>query len=141
MTKTQLPTLLWQGKIIIIIVSMIIDHPVDCNIYKLFFRTRRLLAGSNSSGDRKTGAALVANMIASVPKIKQEKLDEDDVVGGAIVLDTTAEFCRNIGEEDEPEEKETVKNIRGYKEEEMVCGIAYTYVRRNALLFFVYSHT
>ena len=53
------------------------------------------------------GAARVASMLA--PKIKTEKMEddgEDKRTGaddnGLIVMDTTAEFCRQIGEE-EPE--------------------------------------
>ena len=49
--------------------------------------------------DRKTGASFVATLVAATPAITQEPLEEDDNKG-MIVLNTTAEFCRNIGEEE-----------------------------------------
>ena len=52
-----------------------------------------------------TGAARVASMLA--PKIKTEKMEDEDkerltgeAENGLIVIDTTAEFCRQIGEEE-----------------------------------------
>ncbi len=46
--------------------------------------------------DRKTGASFVATLVAATPVIKHEEDDDK----GMIVLNTTAEFCRNIGEEE-----------------------------------------
>lgn len=62
-----------------------------------------------------TGAARVASMLA--PKIKTEKMEDEDeerltgeAENGLIVIDTTAEFCRQIGEE----ESEVDKGIHMY---------------------------
>lgn len=45
-------------------------------------------------------------MVAAVPRVKQEPMEDDNVDGiiqseEGLVLNTTAEFCRNIGEEEE----------------------------------------
>ena len=74
------------------------------------FRTRRLLSRKRTANEP-TGAARVATMLSAVPKveIKKEKVEdgEEDTTSGTvtetpglIVLDTTAEFCRQIGEEE-----------------------------------------
>lgn len=62
----------------------------------MYFRTRRLLKRPRTTSNAK-GAAHVASMLGA-PRIKQEKVDRED--SEMIVLDTTAEFCRQIGEEE-----------------------------------------
>lgn len=56
---------------------------------------------------RSTGAARVASMLAPKVSVKKEKIDEEEdeerkvtTDDGLIIIDTTSEFCRQIGEED-----------------------------------------
>ena len=80
-----------------------------------YYRTRRLLTGGSSSVDRKMGAAFVATMVAAEPRIKEEPGDSNE---GMIVLNTTAEFCRNVGEEEfVSEDKEVNKEFKMEEEE------------------------
>ena len=54
------------------------------------------------------GTAKVLSMLQSVPKMKEEPgmelgVGPGDTEGGTIVLDTIAEFCRQVGEKEEGE--------------------------------------
>lgn len=58
------------------------------------------------------GTAKVLSMLQSVPKVKEEPgmelgaglgVGPGDTEGGTIVLDTIAEFCRQVGEKEEGE--------------------------------------
>lgn len=69
------------------------------------YRTRRLLKRSKPGVQ---GTAKVLSMLQSVPNVKQESELESEEGGGegsgeAIVLDTIAEFCRQVGEKEEGE--------------------------------------
>lgn len=72
----------------------------------LVCRTRRLLQRSKPGVQ---GTAKVLSMLQSVPKVKKEEPEMDvgtgpgDTEGGTIVLDTIAEFCRQVGEKEEGE--------------------------------------
>lgn len=80
--------------------------------------------------ERKTGAAFVATMVAAAPRIKQEPTEDDRNLigqseGEGLVLNTTAEFCRNIGEDDGQEkyqdnkiQRDTIMEDVDVKEEE-----------------------
>ena len=64
-------------------------------------RTRRLLKRSKPDVQ---GTAKVLSMLESVPKVKEEpqlESGEGEGSGEAIVLDTIAEFCRQVGEKEE----------------------------------------
>ena len=69
-------------------------------------RTRRLLQRSKSGVQ---GTAKVLSMLQSVPKVKKEEpemelgVEPGDTEGGPIILDTIAEFCRQVGEKEEGE--------------------------------------
>ena len=73
--------------------------------YAIFIarRTRRLL---KRRGPNVQGTAKVLSMLQSVPTVKQEPELESGEGEGAdesIVLDTIAEFCRQVGENEEGE--------------------------------------
>ena len=69
-------------------------------------RTRRLLQRSKPGVQ---GTAKVLSMLQSVPKVKKEEpemelgVESGDTEGGPIILDTIAEFCRQVGEKEEGE--------------------------------------
>lgn len=94
---------------------------VCLSIWLTFFtvRTRRLLKGGKSSTERKTGAAFVATMVAAIPNVKEEIVEDSDK--GSLVLTTTAEFCRNIGEEAVVDDTDNAKQITGSKDD-MIDG-------------------
>ncbi|XP_019850472.1 PREDICTED: U4/U6.U5 tri-snRNP-associated protein 1-like [Amphimedon queenslandica] len=87
----------------------------DTTVDTALERTRRLLKRKTAVPDT-TGAARVASML--VPKIKTEKMEDEDeerlageAENGLIVIDTTAEFCRQIGEEESELDKSKWKNV------------------------------
>lgn len=66
-------------------------------------RTRRLLQQSKPGVQ---GTAKVLSMLQSVSKVKEEPMEvlqvgSGDTGEGTIVLDTIAEFCRQVGEKEE----------------------------------------
>ena len=67
----------------------------------------------SSSTQTQTGAAHIVSMLS---KVKQEKMDNEEM-SEAIVLDTTSEFCRNIGEEEEEEEEDKTKKWQLFGED------------------------
>ena len=69
-------------------------------MYDYFFRTRQLLRKQGPTDQRSSGASRIASIVSAQARVKTEKNVEDDT----IVLDTTAEFCRQIGEGDQGEE-------------------------------------
>ena len=67
--------------------------------FYFFLRTRQLLRKRDTTEhQRSSGASHVASVLSARARVKTEKNVEDE---NAIVLDTTAEFCRQIGEEEE----------------------------------------
>ena len=74
-------------------------------------RTRRLLKRSKPEVH---GTAKVLSMLQNVPAVKEEtKLEtsEGDGTRETIVLDTIAEFCRQVGEKEEGESDHTTLYI------------------------------
>lgn len=73
---------------------MVIDDDMEAGLDAALVKTRRLM---NRTKSEASGAAKVATMLQSIPKASQESESSGEV----IVLDATAEFCRQVGEEEE----------------------------------------
>ncbi|XP_064397801.1 U4/U6.U5 tri-snRNP-associated protein 1-like [Halichondria panicea] len=95
-------------------VSMDIDEPVPeatttdlrdddtGSVTTALEKTRRLVKRGRGEPH---GAAMVANMLQSVPQIMVKEEPSDDMPEGTIILNTTSEFCRQVGEDEKPEKR------------------------------------
>uniref|UniRef100_A0A914X4B4 U4/U6.U5 tri-snRNP-associated protein 1 n=1 Tax=Plectus sambesii TaxID=2011161 RepID=A0A914X4B4_9BILA len=80
-----------------------IDDEVEDELASVLDKARKLKQKLNTGGDpaADNAAEWAAKSLSSMPTVKEEPMEEDTVSGtesGAVVLDATSEYCRNLGD-------------------------------------------